>query len=46
MRITVLGVLALIGIVGLLIYVGFESNRTNQAKASPLPPNRPFSINS
>jgi hypothetical protein len=46
MRITLLGVLALIGILGLLVYAGIESNRTNQAKASPLAPNRPSSTKS
>lgn len=46
MRITLLGVLALIGIIGLLVYAGIESNRTNQEKASPLPPNPRSSTNS
>jgi hypothetical protein len=45
-RITLLGVLALIGITGLLVYAGVESNRTDRTKASPLPPNPPFSTNS
>ena len=45
MKITLLGVLALVGILGLLVYVGIESNRTNQAKASPQLPNPPPSTN-
>jgi hypothetical protein len=46
MRITLLGVLALIGIIGLLVYAGIGSNRTNQAKGSHLPPYHPSSTNS
>jgi hypothetical protein len=39
MRVTLLGVLAFVGIVALLIYVGNELQRTNQAKAVQPPQN-------
>jgi len=45
MKITLLGVLALIGIVALLVYVGSELQRTSQAKAVPPPPNPDSSMN-
>jgi hypothetical protein len=45
MRITLLGVLAFIGIAVLLVYVANELQRTNQAKAVPPPQNPDSSIN-
>jgi hypothetical protein len=45
MRVTLLGVLAFIGVVALLIYVGNELQRTNQAKAAEPPQNPDSSIN-
>ena len=35
MKITLLGVLALVGIVALLVYIGNEWQRTSDAKAVP-----------
>jgi hypothetical protein len=41
MKITLLGVLAFIGIAALLIYVGGELQRKNKAKADQPPENPP-----
>lgn len=46
MRVTLLGVLAFIGIAVLLVYVTSELQRTNQAKAPQPPQNPDSSINS
>jgi hypothetical protein len=45
MRVTLLGVLAVIGVFALLVYVGNEWHRTNQAKPVPPPQNPDSSTN-
>jgi hypothetical protein len=45
MKITLLGVIAFIGIAVLLVYVASELQRTNQAKAPQPPQNPDSSIN-
>jgi hypothetical protein len=44
MRVTLLGVLALIGTAALLVYIGNELQRTSQAKALQPPQNSDSSI--
>ena len=46
MRVTLVGVLVFVGIAALLIYVGSELQRTNQANATPPPQNPDSSTNS
>jgi|HubBroStandDraft_5_1064220.scaffolds.fasta_scaffold161237_3 hypothetical protein len=45
MRITLFGVLAVIGVVALLVYLGNEWKQTNQAKPIPPPKNPDSSTN-
>lgn len=45
MKVTLVGVLAFIGIAALVVYVASELQRTNQAKAPQSPQNPDSSIN-